>query len=429
MKKDPRPGTPSTTTMPITRRTSSFTPLEIEDTTVTTTTSSSNRRNTTRTTTTISSRNNSYDSDNDDDDNEALLLLMSDNDTDDDHSSVFHFRSGTQFFGSGFVPFKIMGALTILILLLGVLLSSSTSSNSNNKINNMYCKQLAQQSHSDWIQFMEQQVMIEETPRQQQQQNHWCTITTNCTCHNPGKGWIPREEVEGAWGKRWKHGFARNVQLVQNVTHASSSSQPRLVFYGDSITEHWLATSLGDPRPNYEENRKVYQELFEGWALPLGLSGDRTPQLIYRLQNGELPDALQPSYFWVLIGINDHLGDNCSWEAISAGIITIAEYLLTQRPQAHVILNAVLPYGYPDLLEPEEFAQHRAQIYCYTQAHPRLHFFNATDIFIRTTADGTNQQDVLNVDYMPDYLHPNGAGSLVWGKAIVEFLDKLETDD
>jgi hypothetical protein len=53
-----------------------------------------------------------------------------------------------------------------------------------------------------------------------------------------------------------------------------------VVFYGDSITEGWLGTSLGLPHDKKKMNQKVFNSLFnvEGGgrynALALGVSGD-----------------------------------------------------------------------------------------------------------------------------------------------------------
>jgi lysophospholipase L1-like esterase len=54
-----------------------------------------------------------------------------------------------------------------------------------------------------------------------------------------------------------------------------------VVFYGDSITEGWLGTSLGLPNERKKKNQEVFKSLFnahEGGgkynALALGISGD-----------------------------------------------------------------------------------------------------------------------------------------------------------
>jgi len=37
-------------------------------------------------------------------------------------------------------------------------------------------------------------------------------------------------------------------------------------------------------------------------ALPLGIAGDRTVDLLWRIRNGEMPEELNPSIWWILIG-------------------------------------------------------------------------------------------------------------------------------
>jgi hypothetical protein len=72
----------------------------------------------------------------------------------------------------------------------------------------------------------------------------------------------------------------------------SSASDVDVLFLGDSITEHWLGTTLGQADNRYVGIAEAYQQLFgttggKYSAIPLGLSGDRVsacePKLLYSL--------------------------------------------------------------------------------------------------------------------------------------------------
>lgn len=96
----------------------------------------------------------------------------------------------------------------------------------------------------------------------------------------------------------------------------SNSSRP-LIFLGDSITEAWMGTSLGTPT----ERSKGIPDLLQEWMrsspsksspgqhlpfdpLVLGVSGDQTQHLLWRIQNGQLqpmPMILTLS-LWYLLG-------------------------------------------------------------------------------------------------------------------------------
>jgi hypothetical protein len=77
----------------------------------------------------------------------------------------------------------------------------------------------------------------------------------------------------------WETPFKRNVELA-----AHSTKPLDVVLLGDSITEHWLGTSLAVPSPKRRENAEAFRDLFtkkgggrvEGLAL--GIAGDRVSQ-------------------------------------------------------------------------------------------------------------------------------------------------------
>ncbi len=168
----------------------------------------------------------------------------------------------------------------------------------------------------------------------------------------------------------WEETHARNVRMA-NLEESSSPSihddtaadstpiAPNVVFLGDSITERWRGTKLGKVESkDMQDTQKIFAELFQNedpdaesshppmasiHGLPLGIAGDQTPNLLWRLENGELPNTLQPQIFVVLIGVNDLSMDWCSPENVVVGIIRIVEYLLTERPEALILLHGLLP--------------------------------------------------------------------------------------
>jgi hypothetical protein len=67
--------------------------------------------------------------------------------------------------------------------------------------------------------------------------------------------------------------------MTRNVELATNSSNPDVIFLGDSITEHWLGTELGEEDPSEQDNAKVFQDIFINGnsirGLALGIAGDR----------------------------------------------------------------------------------------------------------------------------------------------------------
>ena len=108
-------------------------------------------------------------------------------------------------------------------------------------------------------------------------------------------------------------------------------SRARIVFLGDSITQSW--------HPN------VFQ-MFYGHrgALNLGISGDATQSLLWRLENGHWPAGLRPDAIILLIGTNN-IGSGGRPEHVALGVGRIIERLQRLAPQARIVLIGVLPRG------------------------------------------------------------------------------------
>src|SRR6188768_1729086 len=110
-------------------------------------------------------------------------------------------------------------------------------------------------------------------------------------------------------------------------------------FVGDSITRRWGAVDYPQLLANFTSN-------FFGWnAANFGWGGDRTQNILWRLDNGELPRA-GPKVFVVQAGTNN-LADFESAEervaAITVGIEAIVARCRRHAPEALIVLTGVFP--------------------------------------------------------------------------------------
>lgn len=128
-----------------------------------------------------------------------------------------------------------------------------------------------------------------------------------------------------------------------------SRSRP-LILLGDSITESYLGTSFGDKVERAQGTPEVLESFAQTHALlplVLGISGDQTQHLLWRLQNGELPlgriRELPGATFVVLIGTNN-LGSGMMPAEAAAGVMAIVDWLLLNTAGKIVVLD-VLPRG------------------------------------------------------------------------------------
>jgi lysophospholipase L1-like esterase len=211
-----------------------------------------------------------------------------------------------------------------------------------------------------------------------------------------------------------------------------------VIFLGDSITEHWVGTDLGELEPEWEDNVRVFQELFNKshgaplQGLALGIGGDRTGHLLERIMREELaepdgsPTPLNPAFWWLLIGTNDS-SDSCNADAILMGNIFIVELLLQRYPDSTIVINSLLPRGSQPMdtnFGNELFSPVNHQLEEYAANHTRVLFFNATDLFL---APHNDSRLYVNETRLGDLLHPNGEGSQCWGEAIVDQIESWRT--
>ncbi|HEY3519093.1 MAG TPA: GDSL-type esterase/lipase family protein [Gammaproteobacteria bacterium] len=128
---------------------------------------------------------------------------------------------------------------------------------------------------------------------------------------------------------------AAHAELVRKA----GSGVIDVYFVGDSITRRWGALDYPELLANFNGN-------FFGWnAANFGWGGDRTQNILWRLDHGELPPA-GPKVFVVQAGTNN-LADFESTEvrvaAITAGIEAIVERCRRHAPTSLIVLTAMFP--------------------------------------------------------------------------------------
>jgi len=266
----------------------------------------------------------------------------------------------------------------------------------------------------------------------------WChTSRSRCSCQDPTVGDNRRESI------RW---WSRLHRI--NVEAASHTSDIDILLIGDSIVEGWMGTLRGHEIARAYGVREIFAKLFDATGneakyegIALGISGDTSSNLLWRLQNGELPDNLNPKVIWVLIGSNDFGVTWCSPEIVLIGILRVVEELRMRKPNATIVINGLFPRtfhrkgylmrGRPSFfgLTPKlpslwrDFVSVNSELRQYGRARDRVEYFE-TDIFL-VDKDAPFSELRIKNDLMPDCLHPSPDGYSSWGEQIVGILDQL----
>src|ERR1700728_417304 len=173
---------------------------------------------------------------------------------------------------------------------------------------------------------------------------------------------------------------------------ASTPSENRVIFIGDSITDYW---KLPDYFPG-----KPY--------LNRGIDGQTTPQMLVRFRQDVID--LHPKVLVVLAGTNDVAGvtGRTRDEDIEANYASMAE--LARAHKIHVVFSSLLPvYNYTEdakesfALRPSEriLALNRwLKDYCSKNGFVYLDYFSAL----------VDDRGMMKRDLSDDGLHPNAAG-------------------
>lgn len=183
------------------------------------------------------------------------------------------------------------------------------------------------------------------------------------------------------------------------LRRARSTPKAAVVFVGDSITQGWEG-----------EGAALWQkELAPLGALNLGVSGDRTEHVLWRLREAPLTH-LEPRVIVLLIGTNNLGHGTSDAEETLAGVQAVIATLHAQAPEATLLVHEIFPRG-------ERMNPMRGEILQVNQVlratpGPRTRVLGFSDRWVR--ADGTIPKEI-----MPDFLHLSPVGYAQWTEALV----------
>jgi lysophospholipase L1-like esterase len=132
-----------------------------------------------------------------------------------------------------------------------------------------------------------------------------------------------------------QNSMAAHAQLLEKARAGGID----VYFIGDSITRRWGATDYPDLLANWRQN-------FFGWhAANFGWGADRTQNILWRLEHGEL-DGVNPKVIVIQAGTNNigaQPGGAAKVAEITRGLTAIVDICRQKAPGATVILTAIFP--------------------------------------------------------------------------------------
>ena len=200
--------------------------------------------------------------------------------------------------------------------------------------------------------------------------------------------------------------------LVAHSQLLAKAKQPVIDIYfeGDSITRRWGALDYPDLLANWKEN-------FFGWnAADFGWGADRTQNILWRLENGEL-DGVNPKVVVLLAGTNN-VGDvsapggpEARAADISGGIQALVRVIQDKAPASTIILMGIFPRNDNMAFMPviDKINQNLSAF----ADGQKVRYLNINDKL--ANADGILLDGMMNAK---DKLHPTLKGYQVWADAL-----------
>lgn len=223
---------------------------------------------------------------------------------------------------------------------------------------------------------------------------------------NPAVVPIPSAEYRSGpagWGADTWH-----TQVEKLRMSASAPPAPRVVLLGDSLTQG--LTGSVDRRAHAGGPRPIDVALGELDALSLGLSGDRTEHVLWRIEHGALARC-DPEVVVLQIGVNNVASAGHTAEETAEGIEAVVDLLLRREPAARVVVCGPFPCGTsPD--DPRRLAIDAVHVrIAALDARERVTYADLRSLFL--DADGRT-----NARMAADGIHLTRAGEAAWMSAL-----------
>ncbi|WP_407678105.1 GDSL-type esterase/lipase family protein [Candidatus Seribacter sulfatis] len=193
-------------------------------------------------------------------------------------------------------------------------------------------------------------------------------------------------------------------KLHQEKLREAKNGKIDFVMIGDSITHSW----------------SKYPGVFEGSnLLNLGFPGDRTQNVLWRIENGAL-DGISPKLVTLMIGTNNMHDTKKAYPAdkpqdIFTGIKAIVAEVRTRLPKSKLVIFSVFPRK--EGSENDRAKKVNAMLPQLADGKYVSHI-DLNPFF--TTEKGQQNKDLYN----RDLLHFNNQGYQTWGRAIKPLLKK-----
>ena len=205
----------------------------------------------------------------------------------------------------------------------------------------------------------------------------------------------------------WANRFLSRHQAIEKVKGKTVD----VVMLGDSIMHFW---EWKHPQSwaTFTAGRTV---------LNLGYGGDRTQNVIWRINHGEL-DGYDAKCVVLMIGTNNNTFENTDPANVAAAVEKIVGMIRAKQPKAKIVLHPIFPRG--NAATSARHAKARARN---DKTNERLKAFAEKDgalTWIDFNAKLVDETGWVPKSLMADEIHPTAAGYEIWMEALAPVLGR-----
>lgn len=216
-----------------------------------------------------------------------------------------------------------------------------------------------------------------------------------------------KKREPGLFGDYW---WANRVLSRHKEIEKVKGETVDLVLLGDSIMHFWEW-----------KHPKSWAKLTAGRkVLNLGYGGDRTQNIIWRINHGEL-DGYEAKCVVLMIGTNNNSSNSSKPEDVAGGIEKIVNMIRAKQPKAKIVLHPIFPRG--DSAQSQRHAAARERndrtnvlLKQFAEKDGKLVWIDFNDKLVDATG-------WVPKSIMPDQIHPSAVGYDIWMKALAPVID------
>lgn len=213
----------------------------------------------------------------------------------------------------------------------------------------------------------------------------------------------------------------------KDVLSTKDALDPEIVLIGNSITHFWGGSF--PPLKNADGTSRVangphsWEATFQNRrVLNLGFGWDRTQNVLWRLNNGEM-DGLAPKLVVIHIGTNNTSETNNARKNTAAeileGIVAIYNSVRSKTPKAKIVLMEIMPR--------EEMPDNSRRLLINETNQLLKQFANDKGVTLLDISSKMLTSDgILTKEFTLDFCHPNEAGYQIWGEALQPYIDGID---